>query len=58
MFTIIAFFQKLIKGGWNKSGEVESFQKLISGGGGGMIIQYSRVGKILKNNAYPRYIFL
>ena len=35
MFTMISFFQKLIKGGggWNKSGGLESFQKLISEGG-------------------------
>ena len=32
MFTIISCFQKSIKGGWNKSGGLENFQKSISGG--------------------------
>ena len=42
MSSIISFFQKLIKGGWNKSeGGWKTFQKLISWGG--TIIRYSRV---------------
>ena len=35
MFTIISFFQKLIKGGVGiRAGGFENFSKLISGGGG------------------------
>ena len=41
LFTIISFFQKLIKGDRNKSRGVENFSKSISGGG--TIIQYSRI---------------
>ena len=42
MFTIISFFQKLIKGGVGiRAGGLEIFLKLISGGGA--IIRYSRV---------------
>ena len=46
MFTIISFFEKLINGGWNKSGggDLEDFQKLISRGEA--IIRYSRVSYI------------
>ena len=43
MFIIISFFQKLIKGGWNKSeGGLENFSK-IDNRGGGTIIRFSRV---------------
>ena len=36
MFTIISFFQKLIKGGggWNKSGGLENVSKINKRGGG------------------------
>ena len=34
MFPIISFFQKLIKGGWNKSGGSENFSKVNMRGGG------------------------
>ena len=34
MFTIISFFQKLIKGGRNKSGGLENFSKINKRGGG------------------------
>ena len=44
ILTIISFFQKLIKGGWNKSGGVgKIFQKLISGGGGRLFGTRARV---------------
>ena len=33
MLTIISFFQKLIKGGWNKSGGLENFSKINKRGG-------------------------
>ena len=34
MLTIISFFQKLIKGGWNKGGGLENFSKINKRGGG------------------------
>ena len=39
MFTIISFYEKLIKGDWNKGG-LENFSKINMGGA---IIRYSRV---------------
>ena len=44
MFTIISFFQKLIKGGWNKSGGLENFSKINKRGGD----DYS----VLESNSY------
>ena len=45
MFAINSFSQKLIKGGWNKSGggELENFSKIKKREG--TIIRYSRVNK-------------
>ena len=43
MSNIISFFQKLIKGGWNKSGGWKIFQKLISGGGGDYSVLESKL---------------
>ena len=45
MFTIISFSQKLIKGGgWNKSGGLANFQKLISGGDDYSVLESMRHG--------------
>ena len=46
MFTIISFFQKLIKGGVGiRAGGLENFSKINKRGG--TIIRYSRVAKFL-----------
>ena len=45
MFTSVSFFQKFIKGGWNKSWGVENFAE-INKRGGGTIIRYLRVVNI------------
>ena len=57
MFTIISFFQKLIKGVWSNKGVggLENFSK-INKRGGGTIIRYSRVDTFLTHPVAALFI--
>ena len=54
MSDIISFFQKLIKGGWNKSGGLDNFSKINKRGGDDYLVLESSAGVTHKDLSYYR----